>query len=231
VDDVADREMRLVLLALLDGAARAIEVFESREALHRLLREIAVRHRMTHDGDAQAARPEEPREGAADLRFPDARAHRADRDHGDLRPQHRRLGPEEREVRARGEGDRGRVHDVDVGDVGVGEDDLVDALRGDECCELALVADGQPVRIEWTGELGRIAAARDAGDLGGCEGDDLRGGIVAVDRVEDVEVAASGAEDQDAASGLVRCRRVGIEALVRSSRHAPFASSRAMRSM
>jgi hypothetical protein len=48
-----------------------------------------------------------------------------------------------------------------VGDVGVGEDDLVDVLLADEARERALVVDRDAVRITVAGELFRIGAVVD----------------------------------------------------------------------
>ena len=62
VDDVPDREVRLVLFALFDGAGGPVEVGHRLEALDRLAHEIAVGHRVAHDGDAQARAPQELRE-------------------------------------------------------------------------------------------------------------------------------------------------------------------------
>ena len=55
-DEVPLGEVRLVLLALLDRAVVRVEVLVALEALDRLLREIAVRHRVT-EHRARACRP------------------------------------------------------------------------------------------------------------------------------------------------------------------------------
>jgi hypothetical protein len=53
-DDVPLREVRLVLLALLDGRIGRVEVLVALEALDGLLREVAVGHRVPEDCDALA---------------------------------------------------------------------------------------------------------------------------------------------------------------------------------
>src|SRR3989304_4760643 len=95
---------------------------------------------------------------------------------------------------------RGDVHDVEVGDVAVGEDDLVDAARPDQVLPALLREDGDAGGVERPGELRRVGAAGDVGDLRRREADDLVGGRVAEDDVEVVEIAAGGAQDEDAPS-------------------------------
>ena len=51
-DDSTRRDVRLVLLALLDRAAPRVEVLERGESLHRLRCEIAVGHGVTNHRDA-----------------------------------------------------------------------------------------------------------------------------------------------------------------------------------
>ena len=95
------------------------------------------------------------------------------------------------------------MHDVGVRDVAVGEHDRVDALAAADRFELGLVLDRDAVRIARAGQAGGIAAAGDARDLRRREGDDLAGGIVAIDDVEVVEVAAGRAQDDDASQVCV----------------------------
>jgi hypothetical protein len=94
--------VRLVLLALLGGAAAGVEIGEGGEALHALLREVAVGHGMAQHGGADAALAQAPREPARDLRLAAARAHRRHRDHRQRCRQHRALRSEQGEVRAAG---------------------------------------------------------------------------------------------------------------------------------
>ena len=65
---------------------------------------------------------------------------------------------------------------------------------------------GMPLRVQRAGELGRVGAAVDVGDLRRRERDHLDAGVVPVHQVEVVEVAARGAEDDDAFAGLRRGR-------------------------
>ena len=54
IDQVADCEVRLILLTLLYGALRFVEIGQGLEPLDRLTREIAVGHRMADRYDAKA---------------------------------------------------------------------------------------------------------------------------------------------------------------------------------
>ena len=54
IDQVADCEVRLIVLALLYGALRFIEVGHDFESLDRLTLEVAVGHRMADRHDAKA---------------------------------------------------------------------------------------------------------------------------------------------------------------------------------
>ena len=84
-----------------------------------------------------------------------------------------------------------------VRDVRVREDDLVDALGRDDVDELGLGPDGDAVGVTGPGELGRVAAVVDAGDLRRREGHDLRAPVGAKDGVEVVEIASAGSGDDD----------------------------------
>ncbi len=91
------------------------------------------------------------------------------------------------------------MHDMLVGDVRVGEDDLIDVSLRDQSGELVLGQDRNPVGISRPRERGRVGPVGDPGDLRRREGDDLDLGIVAIDDVEVVEVAAPGSHDQHSA--------------------------------
>ncbi len=86
---------------------------------------------------------------------------------------HRGIGPEEDEIGPGGHGLRGLVHDVFMGDVAVGEMDVVDLVLGDEGVHLGLGVDGDALGIELPRQDGGVFPALDVGDLGGREGDDL----------------------------------------------------------
>ena len=87
------------------------------------------------------------------------------------------------------------MHDVLVGDVRVGEVDLVDLPVGDQAGEAVLGDDRDPLWVARPGERWRVGAVVDAGNLGRREGDHLGLGLVAVDDVEVVEVPPSGPHD------------------------------------
>ena len=57
--EVSLREVRLVLLALLNRAVVRIEILVALEPLHHLFRQVAVRHGMAEDSDPLSVLPEE----------------------------------------------------------------------------------------------------------------------------------------------------------------------------
>jgi hypothetical protein len=187
-DEVALGDMRLVLLALLDGRVGGVEVLVALEALDGLRGQVAVGHRMPQDGDALARLAQQARDVARGLALAGARAHRADRDDRLLRGQHRLARREQPEGRAGGERARRDVHHVLVRDVRVREDDLVHVVPGDQLLELRLRRDRNPVRIQLARQLLRIDAPVDVRDLRRREGDDLVLLAAAVDEVEVVKV-------------------------------------------
>ena len=196
-DEVPLGQVRLVLLALLDRAVRGVEVLVALEALHGLLRQVAVRHRVPQDGDALPRLAQEVRDVPRRLALAGARAHGADRDHGLLRRDHRRARAEQLVVGPRGHGHGADVHDVLVRDVGVGEDDLVHVLAAHQVGQLLLGEDRDPVRVARARQRSRVDAAFDVRDLRRREGDHLHVVASPVDDVEVVEVAAGRTGDDD----------------------------------
>ena len=195
-DEVSLGEMRLVLLTLLDRRIGGFEVLVALEALHGLFREISVRHRMPEDGHLFAGLAEELGDAPGGLALAGPGADRADRDGRLARSEHR-LARRDQAVRGAGrERTRADVHHVLVRHVRVREDDVVDLMLPHELLERGLGQDRNPVRIQRTGELGRILAPVDVRDLRRGEGDHLALGPVPVDEVEVVEVASGSAGDQ-----------------------------------
>ena len=192
----AAAQVRLVLLALLDGALVPVQVLEGREPLHRLLHQVTVRHGVPDGHHPPALVQELPADAARRLALSGAGAHRADR--------HDRLGRTDRGVveAQQGEVGAGRdhlrclVHDVLVRHVGIGEDHQIDRQLANQLLDAVLLVDRDAVGVARPGELGRIAAVGDVGDLGGGEADDLERRIVAEADVEIVEVAAGRTHDQ-----------------------------------
>jgi hypothetical protein len=174
----------------------------SRSACRRI--EVAVRHRVAHERHPEPGVDQRPADLAARLALAATRADCADGDDRLRGAQHRRVGPEEPEVGAGGERDRRLVHDRLVLQVGVGEDDLVDAVLADEVGQLLLGADRDAVRVQRPGQGRRVDPVGDAGDLGCREGDHLRVGVVTEYHVEVVEVATAGSHDDDLAHGQLR---------------------------
>ena len=174
VDDDAGLDVRLVLLALLDRAVVPHEVVERLEPLAGLRREVAVGHRVAHRHDPQPQVAQQPGDVAGGLALAHARAHRGDGDHRAARAQRRAARRRARTKSAPAAMTReAEVHDLGVGEVGVGEHHGVDPLARDERLELRLVDDRDAVRVQRAGELGRVGASVDVGDLGRGEGDHL----------------------------------------------------------
>ena len=88
-DEVALGDVGLVLLALLDGRVGRVEVLVALEALDRLLRQVAVGHRVAQHGDALARSAQQRGDVARRLALAGARAHGADGDDRLRRAQHR----------------------------------------------------------------------------------------------------------------------------------------------
>ena len=197
VDDDAGHDMGLVLLALLDRAFVAVEVGQLGVALDLLDGQVAVGHGMADGGHAAALGLEDLGHLARGLALAAPGADGADRDHRPGALDHGVLGAEQDERGARGLDLAGLVHDVLVGHVAVGEIDLGHVEFADERVELFLGVDGDAVRIELSGQDGRILAAFDVGNLGGREGHDLEVRVVPEVGVEIVEIPARGAHDDD----------------------------------
>ena len=105
VDHDASIEMRLVFLALLNGAAVRVQIGIRGETLHALLDQIAVGHRVAHGHDLLAHPLEQARDVARGLRLAAAGAHRANSDDRLARPEHGRLGADQPKVGACGQHD------------------------------------------------------------------------------------------------------------------------------
>ena len=131
------------------------------------------------------------------------------------------LGTQQDKIGADRKSARRDVHDVLVRDVAVGEHDLIHGLGAAQRFQLRLLHDGNAARIERTRKRRRINPAGDARDLRGGERHDFSCGIVAVDHVEVVKIAAGGAHDDDPTAPHrrsvwrllhpVRCNRSGSE--------------------
>ncbi len=144
---------------------------------------------------------EDVHDGPARLALPGTRTRGAYRDDRLLRPEHRTPHAADLEVRARGVHAAGEMHHVLVRDIGIRHDATGHALRRDDLLQLLLRPDRDAFRIEGPGELGRVAPVLDVGDLLGRERDDSRIRVVAVGRVEDVEVATGGSQNNHVLSG------------------------------
>jgi len=206
VDDDPGVDVRLVLLAFLDGAVVPHEVRVGLEALAGLRSEVAVRHRVADRHDTQPHRLQQRGHVAGGLALAHPGAHGGHGDDRATRAQRRAAGARHDEVGTCGDHARGEVHDLGVRQVGVGEDHGVHPLTRDERLQTGLVDDRDAVRIVRPGERGRVGAAVDVGNLRRGERDDLGVGVVAVQDVEVVEVASRSTQDEDAFARIRRGR-------------------------
>ncbi len=190
--------MGLVFLHLLDGALVLLQVRQRGEPLDGLGGQVAVRHGVPDGHDLLAQRLQRGNHGPAGLALAAAGPDGAHRHHRLGRLDHGGVGADEPEVRALGEHARGLVHDHFVGHVAVSKDHLVDLVLVDELLQLALVVNGNPLRIQLPRQLPGILLAGDVRDLGGGEGDHLVLGVVAEAGVEVMKIAPGGAHDQHA---------------------------------
>jgi hypothetical protein len=197
VHDPPGVEMGLVLLALFDRRLEPIEIAVGSVALDTLGGEVAVRHGVADDDRCDAPIGEEGGNVSGRLALARPRSRRADRDDRTAAPEHRPIGAQEREVRPRRERSRRRVHHGLVAHVAVGEHHRIDVVVADDLLELLLGQDGNPGGVQRACQFRRISAIGNARNLGRGEGNDLDVRIVAVDDVEVVEVAPSGAHDRD----------------------------------
>ena len=201
----AERDVRLILLALLGGALRGVEIGPAREALNALLREIAVGHRMPQHGDPQPGRAQALRQPPRDDRLAAAGSHRCDRDHRQRRFEHCPVGTEQNEIGAARERTRRQMHHVIVRNVAIGEHHLVDGVAAAQRLKLGFIYDVDAVGIVRSGQHGRIAAAGNAGNLRRSECHHLGRRLVPIHDVEIMEIAAGGADNDDASSPRPCC--------------------------
>ncbi len=196
-DDPAGIEVRLVLLALLDGGVVPREVVAAGEALHALGDEVAVGHGVTDDHRPVALLSEVCRHCAGGLALAGSGAHGADGHDRQAGPHHDVVRSQQPELGTRSQGPRRRVHDGLVADVAVGEDHHPGRLLRDDPLQLRLGHDGDAAGVVLAGELRWIAPRIDARDLRRREGHDLDRGIGAEHDVEVVEVAPRSTHDDD----------------------------------
>ncbi len=140
-----------------------------------------------------------------------------------------RLAVGEEECRPGGVGAGRQVHNVLVADVAVGEHHQLDAVCGYQALQFFFGMDRNPVRVQRSGQLRRIAAIVDVGDLRRGERHDAVRGVVAIHRVEVVEVPTGGPQDDDGDGVRCHCHEASDLILRRDSsggRRAPWLASR-----
>ena len=189
--------MRLIFLALLDRALVAVEVIEVCKALHHLALELTIRHGVTQDDGGATRLAQEGDDAARRLALAAAGAHGRNRDNRAARREHRVIHIEGAKRRASPLDEGAPFLNVAVRHVGVGEDDLVDALLGDKLCEPAFGVYGDAVRVSRARQRGRIAALLDMRNLGGRECDHVDVLSVPVTGVEHVKITSRSAHDEN----------------------------------
>ena len=178
VHDHAELNRCLVLLSLLNGRVRGVDVLDRREALHAHRLEIAVGHRMANKSNRETGVDKNLADSSAGLALPATRANGTDGDDRLGAVQHRRLGAEEGEVGASREHRRCLVHDGLMSEIGVGEDDLVHTLVADEIGQLFFRQNRNAIRVARAGKGRRVRSVVDPRNLSRCEGDHLNLRIV-----------------------------------------------------
>lgn len=197
-DASALRDVGEVLLPLLDGAAGGVEIFRACEALHPLPGEVAVGHGVADDDRMEPHLPQEAGDGAADRAFAAAGADGRHGDHGKGAGQ---LGPpraQQVKIGAGRERPAGQVHHLLVGDVAVGEDDLLHPTLANDLFEFLFGEDGNAAGVAGAGQRRGVVPAADAGNLGRRESNDPVPFVIAIAYVEVVKVPAGRAQDQRA---------------------------------
>ncbi len=109
-----------------------------------------------------------------------------------------RAGPTMRKSAPARQHERRLVHQVGVCDVAVGEEDVVDIVRGDEVGKLALRVDRDAIGVTRARQHRRERPVVDAGNLSGREGDDVDRRVLLQRDQEVVEVATGGSHDDGA---------------------------------
>jgi hypothetical protein len=136
-------------------------------------------------------------EVASDLALATAGADCAYRDDGNMGPEHGPLRAKKGEVRPCCQGDRGVVSENLVGDVTIGEDDLVNPVKADELRETLFCNDGDALGIKEAGKRRGIYLLLDPWDLRGGESDNAHRGIVPKCHVEVVKIPSPGTHYHD----------------------------------
>ena len=171
------------------------QVVVSREPLADLLGQVAVGHRVADHHRAQPPFFQNPADPAGGLGLAAAGPDRADGDDRLGRFDHGVGRGQEDEVGPGGRDQRGLVHHLDVGDVGVGKGGQVDFMIPDQIDQGVFGVNRDALGVKLTGQLGRVAPAVNVRDLGGGETDDPVAGVVSKVNVEVVKIPTGRPDD------------------------------------
>ena len=189
--------MRFVLFALFDGALLQVEIVQRGEALDGLLGKVSIGHGMANDNRLATKFAELGGDQARDGTLPASGADGAHGDDGHGRFDLSVLGSEQPEIGAGGNHARGKVHQVRIGDIAVGEHHSIDIFFGDDLLQIFFLKDGNAFWIEASGEFGWVVTARNIGDLSSGEGHHVIVKILAEYNIKVVKVAACGSKDKN----------------------------------
>jgi hypothetical protein len=200
VHDHSVPDLGLVFFPLLYRTAVPLHVLHGGESLNPLRGDVPIGHGVPDYHGPAAQLPQYGGHPAGRLAFAAPGPDRAHGDHGNLGAEHGFPGAQEPEIRAKRDRPGRLLHHVLVGDVGIGEDNLIHARGIEEPFQIVLRHYGNPLGVQGTGELRGIPAARDIGDLRRGERDDPCGLVPPEDEVEVMEIAPRGAHYDDVPS-------------------------------
>ena len=204
IDDGAQVDVRLVLFALFDGTFVAVKVGVIGKALHGLFDQVAVRHGVADADDLVAHVAQDAHHTPRRLAFACPGAHGADGDDGLGRLDHRRVAAHQTKVRAGCQRDGGLVHHDLMRHVAVSKDHLVNLQVADQFDQVGFGENLDAFGIELAGQLRRVQASLDVGDLRRGERHHFIVGVVAKVDVEVVKVAPGGSHDEHTSLGHFR---------------------------
>jgi hypothetical protein len=97
--------------------------------------------------------------------------------------------------------DRSQMHDVLMRDIAIRENTAINPLITDKFGQDLLVLNGNPVRVEGTGQFSRVTATVDFWDLSSREGHYLIIPVVSKDTIEVMKIASGSADNDDPLGG------------------------------
>ena len=170
-----------------------------------LLGQVAIGHGVTdcHDGFAHFF--EDLDDLAAGLGFAAAGANCADRHDRFGGFDHGVGGADNDKISTGGRGNGGFVHHLRMGDIAVGKGHQVHSVGLDQLPQFFVGMNGNSVRIKRAGQICRVAATIDVGNLGRGECHYPIAAVVPEIDIEVVKITTGGAHDDDIFDSVVHC--------------------------